>query len=199
MRRQRRARARGGGGGGGFAASRGATDNALARFNRRHPNLIYTLLIFFQVIPSLMSCYFFIDRAVRLDVSFGLAYTEDIVNILFLTLFILRFATEPTVATLLRVDSFIDALSFGSYLVLLFSSCAWASTPPGMPDWTVGSDCTSGLSYDSADFSSSTLIARTWFSFSYLRAWYLQVRRTRARARARVRKARPVWPGMSFQ
>jgi hypothetical protein len=127
-----------------------------------------------------MSCYFFIDRAVRLDVSFGLAYMENIVNILFLTLFILRFATEPTVATLLRVDSFIDALSFGSYLVLLFSSCAWASTPPGMPDWTVGSDCTSGLSYDSADFSSSTLIARTWFSFSYLRAWYLQVRRALA-------------------
>ena len=84
-----RARARNGG----FTAVRGAADNALARFNRRNPNTIYVLLIIFQVLPSILSCYFFVTRAARMNVTFGLAYTEDATNILFLILFILRFVS----------------------------------------------------------------------------------------------------------
>ena len=127
------------------------------------------------MIPSIASCVFFVERGSARDITIGLTYAETAINVLFIILWILRFAAAPTVATLLRADSIIDILSFGSYATLLFASCAWV--PSGIQgfSWVVGAECVPGtLNLDLTIVQPPNVIARTWFSFSYLRAWYLQ-------------------------
>lgn len=137
--------------------------NLLRVWMSRHRKLLLVGKLIFQIVPSFASCVFFVIRATRREQEGALYAAELTVNVIFAVFFLLRFAAYPSPWTILSPEAIVDVLSFGSFVVMLISTCPWPRPEGNIPAWRVGMDCL-------PDYTSNTIKARTWFSFSYLRA-----------------------------
>lgn len=140
-----------------------AAQNQLAVLAARNPRALLLAHIGLQILPSFIVCFIFIWRAMYRSLTPELYFTEVVFNFLFLAIFFLRFAARPQASVIFGVNSIVDMLSIGSFAVLLLYRCDWPAVPPGAPSFVVGRDCVA---------QPTGVLARTWFSFGYLRAVY---------------------------
>lgn len=140
----------------------------LRSWERRHPILSPVLELCFQVVPSMTVCVTWVVRVTLRKVSTTIIILEAAMHCSFLICLLLRWARRvDSLQVLRRVNTFVDMLSISSFLVMLLASCDW---PDITASFTAGQLCASNL----RGFVGPTIPAKTYFSFSFLRAVYVR-------------------------
>eukprot|EP01138_Halocafeteria_seosinensis_P000962 gb/GECG01000985.1/.p1 GENE.gb/GECG01000985.1/~~gb/GECG01000985.1/.p1 ORF type:complete len:1674 (+),score=163.49 gb/GECG01000985.1/:1-5022(+) len=140
-------------------------NSTILRWKLLNPRTAYVLHVVFQSIPSFITSFLWIRRAVLLQVDVADLALDAALSVLFLAILIARWARSPDyLGTILDHKTIVDCLSLGSFIGLFVASCRW---PIESAEFVTGANCVG-----SGD--NNTIPAKTWFTFGFLRAIYVK-------------------------
>lgn len=130
----------------------------------RHGPSLLLMRMFFQILPSLFEVVIWVSRATSRAASAEGQLISTVANALSGLMTIVRIASaKRKTLEALSFLTVVDALCIGSQIVTLIDSCWW---PQGAaPFSSEGARCQD---------SPTGLVARTWFTFAFLRALYVR-------------------------